>query len=95
MTFALTDWMLYSMWAVLGFMGLNFLMDMFKMMKSGTFSTDFVLGYLKDMVYYVLPLFMFANMQSLDHWGWMMLTAYYVGAFGVVFKYLMDLKGKM
>ncbi|RAP78377.1 hypothetical protein [Paenibacillus montanisoli] len=95
MTFALADMMLYSMWAVLGFMGLNFLFDFFKMLKSGSFSTDFVMGYLKDMVLIVLPLFMFANMQSLDNTGWIILTAYYIGAVAAVVKYLMDLKGKM
>ena len=43
----------------------------------------------------VLPLFMLSNMTVFDNTGWIMETAYYVGAFGVVVKYVMDLKNKL
>ncbi|SEM90766.1 hypothetical protein [Paenibacillus sp. OV219] len=96
MTFALTDWMQYSMWVVLGMMGLNFLLGLYKGLMAGSMTSDMFTMYLKDMMYYVLPLFLMANMDaSFDSSGWIMLTAYYVGAFGVVFKYFMDLKNKL
>lgn len=91
MTFALTGWMLYSMWAVLGLMGLSFLMDLFRALKAGGFSHSLILSYLQDMVYYVLPLILLANMQSLDPTGWLLLLGYYIGALGVVLKYLFSL----
>lgn len=95
MTFALTDWMLYSMWIVLGAMGLNFLLGLYKSLKSSTFSSGLITTYLMDLVMLVLPLFMLSNMTVFDNTGWIMETAYYIGAFGVVVKYVTDLKGKL
>ncbi|QHW34661.1 hypothetical protein GZH47_30290 [Paenibacillus rhizovicinus] len=95
MTFAPTDWMLYSMWIVMGAMGLNFLLGLYQSLKASTFSSDLITNYLKDLVMLVLPMFMLANMTLLDNTGWIMETAYYVAAFGVVVKYLMDLKNKL
>ncbi|SFI35048.1 hypothetical protein SAMN02799624_00520 [Paenibacillus sp. UNC496MF] len=95
MTFALTDWMLYSMWVVMGAMGLNFLVGLYQSLKDGAFSSDLITKYLSDLVMFVLPLFMLSNMTVFDSTGWIMETAYYIGAFGVVVKYLMDLKGKL
>lgn len=95
MTFAFTDWMLYSMWVVLGAMGLNFLVGLYKSLAAGTLSGDLVTVYLKDLVMLVFPLFLLAGLTSYDHTGWIMETAYYVGAVGVFYKYLMDLKGKL
>ncbi|NBD23318.1 hypothetical protein [Paenibacillus glycinis] len=95
MTFALTDWMLYSMWIVMGAMGLNFLLGLYKSLKSSTFSSELITAYLTDLLMLVLPLFMLSNMTVFDNTGWIMETAYYVGAFGVVVKYVMDLKNKL
>jgi hypothetical protein len=92
MTLALTGWMLYSMLVVLGFMGLSFLFGLYKSLKAGTFSSSLILTYLQDLLYYVFPLFLLANMMSLDPTGWLLFLAYYIGAFGVVLKYLTDFK---
>lgn len=92
MTLTLTSWMLYSMLVVLGVMGLSFLFGLYKSLKAGSFSGDLILTYLKDMLYYVFPLFLISNMMSLDPTGFVMLIAYYVGALGVVLKYLADFK---
>jgi hypothetical protein len=93
MTFTLAGWMLYSMWAVLGLMGLSFLVDLFRMLKSGGFSQSLILGYLQDLLYYVFPLFLLSNMMSLDPTGWLLLVGYYIGAIGVVLRYLLKIKG--
>ncbi|MBM7563195.1 hypothetical protein [Paenibacillus sacheonensis] len=95
MTFALTDWMLYSMWVVLGAMGLNFLLGLYQSLKNSTFSSDLITKYLTDLLMLVFPLFLLAGMTVFDKTDWIMETAYYIGAFGVVVKYLMDLKGKL
>lgn len=92
MTLALTGWMLYSMLVVLGVMGLSFLFGLYKSLKAGDFSSDLILTYLKDMLYYVFPLFLISNMMSLDPTGFILLIAYYVGALGVVLKYLANFK---
>ncbi|SDN01370.1 hypothetical protein SAMN04487897_101793 [Paenibacillus sp. yr247] len=92
MTLALTGWMLYSMLIVLGFMGLNFLFGLYKSLKAGSFSSSPFLAYLRDLLYYVFPLFLLSNMMSLDPTGFLLLIAYYLGALGVVLKYLEGFK---
>lgn len=95
MTFMLTDWMLYAMYVVLGLMALDFLLGLYMSLKAGKFSSALILNYLKDLLYYVLPLFLLANLMALDSTGFLILTGYYIGAFGVALKYLYDLKNKM
>lgn len=92
---SLTLWMEVALWVVMGSMAANVLVDLFKMVTGGKFSTDFVLGYLKDMMYYVLPLLLLAGLSLMDVTGWIVLVGYYLGALAVLLKYLMDLKGKL
>jgi hypothetical protein len=91
MTFALTGWMLYAMWAVLILMGVNFIVGIFRSNNVG----ELILSYLHDILHYVFPLFLLANMRSLDPTGWLVLIAYYIGAIGVILKYLTDIKNKL
>jgi len=53
------------------------------------------LAELKDINYYVLPLLLLAGFKDADQTGWAVLTFYYIGAVGVILKYLMDFKNKM
>lgn len=91
----LTHWMEVAMWVVMGSMALDMLVGMFKSMSGGKLSMELVLGYLKDMVYYVLPLFMLAGLSAMDNTGWILLAGYYLGSLAVVVKYLMDMKAKL
>lgn len=91
----LTHWMEVAMWVVMGSMALDMLIGMFKSMSGGKLSMELVLGYLKDMVYYVLPLFMLAGLSAMDNTGWILLAGYYLGSLAVVVKYLMDMKAKL
>jgi hypothetical protein len=95
MTLMLTGWMLYAMWAVLGLIGLNFLASLYRSLKVGHYSNTVILSYLQDVLYYVLPLFLLANMMSLDPTGWLVLIAYYIGAVGVILKNVTDIKSKL
>lgn len=95
MTMMLTGWMLYSLWIVLGLMALDFLAGLYSSLRVGEFSPDLILGYLKDMLYYVFPMLLLASISTLDSTGWLMLVAYYVGAFGIALKYLLALKSKL
>ncbi|RTE07090.1 hypothetical protein [Paenibacillus whitsoniae] len=89
MTFALSGLMLYAMWLVLAVMGISFVVDLFKSMSAGTFSSAMILSYLQDLLYYVFPLFLLVNLMPLDHTDFIVKIAYYIGALGVVLKYAM------
>ena len=93
--FTLTGWMLYSMWVVLGLMGLDFLVGLFKGLAGGSFSSTLFTAYLKDLLFYVFPLFLLSNMMSLDPTGWLLHIGYYLGALGLVLKNLGDIKNKL
>ncbi|EFM12511.1 conserved hypothetical protein [Paenibacillus curdlanolyticus YK9] len=95
MALLLSGWMLYALWIVLGFMALDFLVSLYRSLRASDFSPELVLGYLKDMLYYVLPLLLLADISLLDTTGWLVSVLYYVGALGVVLKYLSSLKGKL
>lgn len=95
MTFMLTDWMLYAMWIVLGMMGLDFVVGLYHSLKTKSLSYNMILGYLTDTLYYIVPLFVLANMEPLDHSGWLLLIGYYIGAVGLVLKYAADIKKKL
>lgn len=95
MTFMLTDLMLYAMWVVLGLMGLDFLFGLYKTLKSKALPDKLVLGYLKDLLMYVLPLLLLVGLFPLDHTDWLLKTGYYVGAVGVILHYLSELRSKL
>lgn len=95
MTTALTGWMLYSLWIVLGFMALDFLAGLYKSLRTATFSPSLILNYLQDTLYYVLPLLLLASLSMLDSTGWLVSVGYYIGAFGLALKYLLALKNKL
>ncbi|MFC5402628.1 hypothetical protein [Cohnella soli] len=92
---SLTYWMEVAMWVVLGSMAVDFLAGLYKSLKGGTISHEPVLGYLKDIVSYVLPLLVLASISVMDTTGWIVLVGYYVGAVAVIIKYLLSLKGKL
>ncbi len=95
MVASLTDWMLYAMWVILGLMGLNLIFGIVKSLAHGKLDHNPILGALKDIIYCVLPLLLLAGFKDADQTGWAVLTFYYIGAVGVIWKYLMDIKTKM
>jgi hypothetical protein len=92
---SLTHWMEVALWIVLGSMAVDFLVGLFKSLTGSKLSHVPVLGYLKDIVSYVLPLLLLASISVMDSTGWIVLVGYYVGAFAVLVKYLMDIKAKL
>ncbi|UUZ94058.1 hypothetical protein LJK87_05370 [Paenibacillus sp. P25] len=93
MGLTLTDWMLYTMWAVFGLMILDFLIGFLQSFWRGTFDTSF-LSYLKDILYYVLPLNVILSMVSIDPTGWILLSLYFIGGISVALKYILDIVKK-
>lgn len=94
---SLTHWMEVALWVVLGSMAVDFLVGFFQSLQGNKLlnANEAVLVYLREIVVYVLPLFMLAGIASMDETGWIVLTAYYIGAVAVVIKYLKDIKAKL
>ncbi|CAN7530001.1 MULTISPECIES: hypothetical protein [unclassified Paenibacillus] len=88
MALTLSGLMLYAMWLVLGVMGLSFVVDLFKSFSSGTFSSSTITNYLRDLLYFVFPLFLLSNMMPLDHTDFIIKIAYYIGVVGVLYNYV-------
>ncbi len=95
MAVTFTGWMLYAIWGVLGLMALDFLFGMFKSLKAKKINHYLVLGVLNDLLYYVFPLLLLSSLMALDSTGWIIKTGYFIGAAGVIWKYLMDIKSKL
>ncbi|CAH1203583.1 hypothetical protein PAECIP111891_02360 [Paenibacillus allorhizoplanae] len=88
MALTLSGLMLYAMWLVLGVMGLSFVVDLFKSFSSSTFSSSTITNYLRDLLYFVFPLFLLSNMMPLDHTDFIIKIAYYIGVLGVLYNYV-------
>lgn len=91
MTFTLTDWIIYTMWAIFGLMIIDFIIAFAKSFWEGTFNTTF-LNYLKDILFYVLPLNVIISMIPIDPTGWILVSVYFVGGISVILKYVLDIK---
>lgn len=94
---SLTHWMEVALWVVLGSMAVDFLVGFFRSLQGNKLvnANEAVLVYLREIVVYVLPLFMLAGIASMDETGWIVKAAYYIGALAVVIKYLKDIKAKL
>jgi hypothetical protein len=91
MGFTLADWMVYTLWGVLGLMSLDLLIQLLKSFWKGSFSLTFVLDYLKDVLYYVMPLTVLLSLFDLDPTGWALVIFYFLGGLAVMVKYLTDI----
>ncbi|HTG71913.1 MAG TPA: hypothetical protein VL921_21850 [Candidatus Udaeobacter sp.] len=94
MTFTVSDWILYTMWAVLGLLIIDFLISFVKAFWAGSFDPYFALGYLKDVLYYVLPLNVILTLRSIDPTSWILVSLYFILALAVILHYLWDIKRK-
>lgn len=91
MGFTLADWMVYTLWGVLGLMSLDLLIQLLKSFWKGSFNLSFVLDYLKDVLYYVMPLTVLLSLFDMDPTGWVLVIFYFLGGLAVVVKYLTDI----
>ncbi|MBS4211299.1 MULTISPECIES: hypothetical protein [Neobacillus] len=94
MSFALADWMLYTLWAAFGLMLIDFLIAFVKSFWKGSFSPTLVLDYLKDVLYFIFPLNILISMLSIDPSGWILVTFYFIGGIAISLKYLFDIYKK-
>lgn len=82
------------MWAIFGFMWLDLLIGLFRSIVTRSFSPTMILDYLKDVLYYVLPLTVLVTMAPLDPTGWALMIFYYIGGLAVIWNYLISIKNK-
>ncbi|MDD9267302.1 hypothetical protein ACFPES_09745 [Paenibacillus sp. GCM10023248] len=85
-------WMIYTLWAIFGLMIVHFLISFFRTFWEGTFDFSFVLDYLKDVLYYILPLNVLVNLSSIDPTGWILVIFYFICGIAVILKYLLDFR---
>ncbi|OCT15752.1 hypothetical protein A8709_15945 [Paenibacillus pectinilyticus] len=79
------------MWGIFGLMFIDFLIAFFKSFWAGSFTPALVLGYLKDVLYYVLPLNFLLSMVSIDPTVWALVVFYFIGGLAVMIKYVLDI----
>ncbi|NRD79478.1 phage holin family protein [Bacillus sp. BRMEA1] len=87
----MTGWMLYTLWAVLGLMVVDFVVGFFRSIVTKTFTPKIGLDYLKDILYYVLPLIFISNLMSVDPSGWILMVFYYICGIAVIWHYLVSI----
>ena len=85
---SLSGWMLYTMWAVIGLIGLDLLAGWYRSLMGHSFSVDNLTDFLGSMISYVLPLLILNALTGIDPTGWLVLLAYSVGGVGDIIKYL-------
>ncbi|NQX57949.1 hypothetical protein [Paenibacillus qinlingensis] len=91
MTNTIEGWIIYTIWGIFGFMLVDFLIAFFKSFWVGSFGPTVVLGYLKDVLYYVLPLTVLLSMISFDPTGWIVVIFYFICGLAVMAKYVLDI----
>lgn len=82
------------MWSVLGLLTISFLISFFKAFWAGSFDPDFALVYLRDVLYYVLPLNVILTLRSIDPTEWILVSLYFILGLAVIVHYLLDIKRK-
>lgn len=83
--------MVYTVWAVFGLLILNFLIALSLRFWEGSFDPAFALKYVKDVLYYVLPLNVILSMASIDPTGWILVILFFVFGFFIVVNYVVDI----
>lgn len=91
MGFALSDWLIYTLMAVLGLMIIDFLIGFIKSFWKGSFSLTFMHDYLKDVLFYVVPLYFIVTLSPIDPTGWILHIFYFLLGIAVSLKYLIDI----
>jgi hypothetical protein len=90
-TFTLVDWIKYTLWGVFGFMIIDFVIAFSKSFWEGSFKQTSFLPYLKDILFYVYPLYFLISIVSLDPTEWTLITLYFIGGLSLIVKYVIDI----
>ncbi|RAP76027.1 hypothetical protein [Paenibacillus montanisoli] len=93
MDFSLAAWITYTMWAIFALMIVDFVIAFSRGFWKGSFDTTF-LPYLKDILYYILPLNFILSMVAIDPTKYTLIVLFFIGGASVVVKYIMDIIGR-
>ncbi|MGG1554559.1 hypothetical protein [Paenibacillus ferrarius] len=91
MAVTLADWMLYTLWGIFGLMMIDFLIAFFQSFWKGAFDLTFVLDYLKDVLYYILPLDIIVSFVPADPTKWTLVVFFFIAGIAVIFKFVRDI----
>lgn len=86
--------MLYTMYAVMGLMLLDFVVGLVRSVVTSTFSSSMVLDYLKSVLYMVFPLLVLLSLMPIDPTGWAIQIFYYIGGLAVIWNYIVAIINK-
>ncbi len=86
--------MLYTMWAVLGLMLLDFIVGLVRSVVTKSFSPKMVLEYLKALLYFVFPLLIVLSLMPIDPTGWILVIFYYIGGLAIILNYIVEIVKK-
>ncbi|MGP7817276.1 hypothetical protein ACTXGU_09015 [Niallia sp. 01092] len=90
----ISSWVIYAVWAVFGFMLLDFLFGLFKSFVTWKLSPEIITNYLKDILYFVIPLITLTSLFPIDPTGWILLIFYYICSVGIIWMYIIRLIDK-
>jgi hypothetical protein len=85
---------LYTMYAVLGLMLLDFVVGLVRSVVTNTFTVNMVLDYLKSVLYMVFPLIVILSLVPIDPTGWALKIFYYIGGLAIIWNYLVSMVSK-
>lgn len=86
--------MLYTMWAVLGLMMLDFVIGIIRSLVTKSFTLNSILEYLQNFLYHVFPLLVIITVMPLDPTQWVLLIFYYISGLALVLHYLINIVNK-
>lgn len=86
--------MLYTIWAVLGLMLVDFLIGAFRLLVTKSFTHKLVLGYLSALLQHVFPLLIILTLTPIDPTGWILQVFYYLSGLAIIWHYLVDIVNK-
>jgi len=85
---------LYTLWAVLALLLLDFLVGLVRSFIAKTFSSNLVVEYLRNVLYHILPLLVMISLFPIDPAGWILLVFYYIAGLALILHYLTEIKNK-
>lgn len=86
--------MLYTMYAVLGLMMLDFVIGLIRSVVTNTFTVNMVLDYLKSILYMVFPLLVILSLIPIDPTVWVLKIFYYIGGLAIMWNYIVQIVNK-
>jgi hypothetical protein len=93
---ALSGYMLYTLWLIIALIGIDILAGLYRALTNHSFSFGKLASFLPNAILFsVFPLLLLTYLDHVDPTGWFVKIMYYLGALGIVVKYLTDISEKL